>query len=102
MSVCHGIIRPPCIMNYTSDNNQYEECSGMSEAVRPYQYRALPGNSRAVSTIDEALGAGYGLFAGAPKAWAKQRFTRERARRMQRETCHPQQESHTEADGSHV
>ena len=53
-------------------------------------------------TIDEALGAGYGIFGGTPKAWAKLRFTKERARWVERETWHPQQESHTEADGSYV
>jgi len=53
-------------------------------------------------TIDEALGAGYGIFGGTPKARAKLRFTKERARWVERETWHPQQESHTEADGSYV
>jgi len=53
-------------------------------------------------TIDEALGVGYGIFGGTPKAWAKLRFTKERARWVERETWHPQQESHTEADGSYV
>lgn len=87
----------------------------MSEAVRLYQYRSLLSAKRAVSgaelmdkleispaTIDEALGAGYGIFGGMPKAWAKLRFTKERARWVERERWHPQQESHTEADGSYV
>jgi predicted DNA-binding transcriptional regulator YafY len=52
--------------------------------------------------IDEALGAGYGIFGGTPKAWAVLKFTKERARWVERETWHPQQESRTEEDGSYV
>ena len=52
--------------------------------------------------IDEAVGAGYGIFGGAPKAWATLKFTSERARWVAGETWHPQQESKTEADGSYV
>jgi predicted DNA-binding transcriptional regulator YafY len=52
--------------------------------------------------IDEALGAGYGIFGGTPSAWAVLKFTRERARWVERETWHPLQESHTEPDGSYV
>jgi predicted DNA-binding transcriptional regulator YafY len=53
-------------------------------------------------TIDATLGVGYGIFGGRPQAWAKLRFTKERARWVEREIWHPQQESHTEADGSYV
>jgi predicted DNA-binding transcriptional regulator YafY len=53
-------------------------------------------------SIDEALGAGYGIFGGRPQAWAVLKFTKERARWVERETWHPLQESHTEADGSYV
>ena len=52
--------------------------------------------------IDETLGVGYGIFGGRTQAWAKLKFTKERARWVERETWHPQQESHTEADGSYV
>ena len=53
-------------------------------------------------SIDEALGAGYGILGGTPKAWAVLRFTKERARWAERETWHPLQESHAEDDGSYV
>ena len=52
--------------------------------------------------IDEALGAGYGIFGGTPKAWAVLKFTKERARWVERETWHPMQESRTDSDGSYV
>ena len=52
--------------------------------------------------IDEVVGAGYGIFGGAPKAWATLKFTPERARWVAGETWHPNQRSVTEADGSYV
>jgi predicted DNA-binding transcriptional regulator YafY len=53
-------------------------------------------------SIDEALGAGYGIFGGTPSAWAVLKFTKERARWVERETWHPLQESRTQEDGSYV
>jgi predicted DNA-binding transcriptional regulator YafY len=52
--------------------------------------------------LDEKLGAGYGIFGGAPTAWAVLRFTPERARWVRREQWHPKQRGHDEADGSYV
>ena len=64
----------------------------------------LDTSAKEVSTrgIDEALGAGYGIFGGTPSAWAVLKFTKERARWVERETWHPLQESLTEPDGSYV
>ena len=53
-------------------------------------------------TIEETVGAGYGIFNGVPKAWATLKFTPERARWVDKETWHPQQQAHTEPDGSLV
>ena len=44
----------------------------------------------------------YGIFGGAPKAWAVLQFTPERARWVRGEQWHPLQESRDEADGSYV
>ena len=68
------------------------------------QLQVLDNAAKEVSarTIEEAVGVGYGIFGGRPQAWAKLKFTKERARWVERETWHPQQESHTEADGSYV
>ncbi len=52
--------------------------------------------------LDQVLGASYGIFAGAPKAWAVLKFTPERARWVRGEEWHPMQESREEADGSYV
>ncbi|MCY7307243.1 MAG: WYL domain-containing protein [Rhodoferax sp.] len=68
------------------------------------QLRVLDNAAKEVSarTIEETMGVSYGIFGGRPQAWAKLRFTKERARWVERETWHPQQESHTEPDGSYV
>ncbi len=52
--------------------------------------------------IDDTVAAGYGIFSGAPKAWATLRFSPQRARWVEREIWHPQQESRTEPDGSYL
>jgi len=52
--------------------------------------------------IDQSLGNSYGIFNGAAQAWAKLKFTPERARWVAGETWHPMQESSFEADGSYV
>lgn len=55
-----------------------------------------------VETLDATLGAGYGIFGGAPKGRAVLRFGPERARWVRREEWHPQQDSQEEQDGSFV
>lgn len=52
--------------------------------------------------LDAALGAGYGIFAGKVLAWAKLRFTPERARWVAAEHWHPEQECWFEESGSFV
>jgi len=56
----------------------------------------------AESELDAALGAGYGIFAGQIVAWAKLRFTPERARWVSAEHWHPAQECWFEESGSYV
>jgi predicted DNA-binding transcriptional regulator YafY len=53
-------------------------------------------------TLDEVLGAGYGIFSGKKVQWAKLRFSAERARWVSSERWHPRQKAHFEADGSYV
>jgi predicted DNA-binding transcriptional regulator YafY len=50
--------------------------------------------------LDRLVGASYGIFAGAPRAWAVLRFTPERARWIRGETWHPMQEGRDGDDGS--
>lgn len=49
--------------------------------------------------LDEVLGSGYGIFAGAQVNWAVLRFSAERARWVSAEQWHPDQRSHTLPDG---
>lgn len=53
-------------------------------------------------TIDEALGAGYGIFSGKDIRWAVLRFSPDRARWVSAERWHPKQRAHFEDDGSYV
>lgn len=52
--------------------------------------------------LKQAMQAGYGIFSGAPKAWARLRFDARRARWVSGEQWHPDQKGHMEADGSYV
>ena len=52
--------------------------------------------------LDGILKAGYGIFAGKTVAWAKLRFTPERARWVATEAWHEEQKSRFEPDGSYV
>lgn len=53
-------------------------------------------------TLDEALGAGYGIFSGKKVQWAKLKFSAERARWVAYEQWHPRQKSKFQADGSYL
>jgi predicted DNA-binding transcriptional regulator YafY len=72
------------------------------DAIAQLQVLDKPAKEVTARSIDDALGAGYGIFGGTPKAIAVLRFTKERARWLSRETWHPQQESRFEPDGSYV
>ncbi len=52
--------------------------------------------------LDEVLAAGYGIFSGRDTAWAKLRFTPERARWVAAEEWHPRQRGRFEPDGSYL
>ncbi len=56
----------------------------------------------AAKRLDEMLSVSYGIFGGAPSAWAVLKFTPERARWVRGEQWHPMQESREEPDGSYV
>lgn len=72
------------------------------DALSGIQVLNTPAKELAPQSIDSLLGAGYGIFGGHPRAWAVLKFTPQRARWVQGEVWHPQQESRVEADGSYV
>ena len=67
-------------------------------AVRPQDDAALDVPE---AELASHLGAGYGIFAGAPTQWATLRFTPERARWVAAEQWHPAQQGEFLADGSY-
>jgi predicted DNA-binding transcriptional regulator YafY len=52
--------------------------------------------------LNEVLASGYGIFSGRDVAWAKLRFTLERARWVATEQWHPRQRARFDEDGSYV
>lgn len=52
--------------------------------------------------LQATMESSYGIFRGHPKAWARMRFSPQRARWVSREIWHVQQRSHVEPDGSYV
>jgi predicted DNA-binding transcriptional regulator YafY len=102
-------VSPQRLVHYR-DNWYLDAWCHLRDDVRSFSIDAisklevLDGAAKEVSTksIDQALGTGYGIFNGAAQAWAKLRFTPERARWVAGEIWHPLQESSVEADGSYL
>jgi predicted DNA-binding transcriptional regulator YafY len=72
------------------------------DAVRAARALDQPALDVAESRLDAVLGSGYGIFSGAAVAWARLRFTPERARWVSAEQWHPQQRASHDADGTYV
>jgi len=72
------------------------------DAIRAAELLDERAKDIAKDTLDEILKAGYGIFAGKVTAWAKLRFTPERARWVSTETWHENQKAGFEPDGSYV
>ena len=102
-------VSPQRLVHYR-DNWYLDAWCHLREELRSFSIDAIPrcevldqaAKEVADKRIDEAVGAGYGIFNGTATALATLRFTPERARWVARETWHPQQESSTEADGSYL
>lgn len=102
-------LSPQRLVHYR-DNWYVDAWCHLRDDVRSFSIDAisklevLETAAKEVSTknIDQSLGTGYGIFNGAAQAWAKLRFTPQRARWVARETWHPLQESAVEADGSYL
>ena len=100
-------VSPQRLVHYR-DNWYLDAWCHLRDDLRSFSIDAIPRleilgtAAKEVSdkTIEETVGAGYGIFNGVPKAWVTLKFTPERARWVDKETWHPQQEAHTEPDGS--
>jgi predicted DNA-binding transcriptional regulator YafY len=100
-------VSPQRLVHYR-DNWYLDAWCHLRDDLRSFSIDAIPrleilataAKDVSDKTIDETVAAGYGIFNGPPKAWATLRFTPERARWVTMEVWHPQQEVHTELDGS--
>ena len=72
------------------------------DAIRRAEMLDKKAREVAKREMDAVLGAGYGIFAGAAVSWARLRFTPQSARWVAAEQWHPQQKSHTQADGHYL
>lgn len=72
------------------------------DAIRQLDVLDTPAKEVSAKSVDQALGTGYGIFNGAPQAWARLKFTSERARWVAGEIWHPMQESSFDPDGSYL
>ena len=102
-------VSPQRLVHYR-DNWYLDAWCHQREALRSFAVDAVD-NCRALDvsalTVSEAelqgaMESSYGIFRGPPKAWARLRFSPQRARWVSREVWHAQQRSHTESDGSFV
>ena len=102
-------VSPQRLVHYR-DNWYLDAWCHLRDDLRSFSIDAIPqleilgtaAKEMSDKTIEETVGAGYGIFNGAAKAWATLKFTPERARWVDKETWHPQQETRTEPDGSLV
>lgn len=102
-------VSPQRLVHYR-DNWYLDAWCHLRDDVRSFSIDAitrlevLEASAKEVSAknIDQALGGGYGIFNGAAQAWAKLKFTPERARWVAGETWHPMQESSFDADGTYL
>ena len=72
------------------------------DVIRQATLLEKPAKNVADKKLDEVLGSGYGIFAGQRTAWAKLKFTPERARWVSSENWHPKQKSRFDKDGNYL
>ncbi|KAA3634003.1 MAG: YafY family transcriptional regulator, partial [Proteobacteria bacterium] len=102
-------VSPQRLVHYR-DNWYLDAWCHMRDALRSFSVDAIrsaerlerPASEVAEESLDEELGAGYGIFAGKAAQSAVLRFTAERARWVARESWHPRQRGSFEDDGGYV
>lgn len=72
------------------------------DAIRHAALLDSPAREVPKGELDAVLGAGYGIFSGKKIAWAKLRFTPDRARWVAAEQWHPDQKAAVEPDGHYL
>jgi len=72
------------------------------DAILNAEIVEAPAKNLSEKTLDEVLGAGYGIFSGKKVQWAKLKFSAQRARWVAYEQWHPRQKSKLLPDGSYL
>ncbi len=72
------------------------------DAIRHAEMLKTPALEISQNELKEYFESGYGIFSGTNVAWAKLRFTQERARWVSSEQWHPDQRSSYDHDGSYL
>jgi predicted DNA-binding transcriptional regulator YafY len=71
------------------------------DGVRRAEIMETPAREIPEKTLDDVLGAGYGIFAGRKLRWATLRFSPQRARWVALEQWHPKQRGKLRRDGGY-
>lgn len=103
------VISPQQLVHYR-DNWYVDSWCHLRDEIRSFAIDAipecelLPDNAKDVDPdqLRLALSSGYGIFGGQASAWAKLKFSPERARWVRCEEWHPEQKTKDLADGSYV
>ncbi|MDO9227526.1 MAG: WYL domain-containing protein [Pseudomonadota bacterium] len=72
------------------------------DAIERAEILEKPARDIAEKSLNQVLGAGYGIFSGGRVRWARLRFTPERARWLTSEQWHPKQKGHLQDDGAYL
>jgi predicted DNA-binding transcriptional regulator YafY len=99
-------ISPQQLIHYR-DNWYVDAWCHLRGGLRSFSIDAIQSANllnKATKDIDlmgmrQQLDGGYGIFGGAPKAWAQLRFSSGRAPWVEQEIWHPEQKSHRLSDG---
>lgn len=100
----------PQRITYYRDNWYLDAWCHLRKALRTFSLDAIHGavvlgkRAREIKerTLDETLGAGFGIFSGKQTQQAVLRFSPMRARWVSRERWHSDQDGHFELDGAYV
>ena len=95
---------------YYRDNWYLDAWCHLRQGLRTFSVDAIQGatvlskRAREIKdkTLDETLGAGFGIFSGKKTQTAVLRFSPVRARWVSRETWHSEQDGHFELDGAYL
>lgn len=102
------IVSPQRLIHYR-DNWYLDAWCHWRDGLRSFSVDAMqhlkvlrePARAVPAAELDAHYASSYGIFAGPPKAWATLRFSPERARWVQSERWHPEQQSEALPDGGY-